>query len=82
MALDRQSVRGDSLYLHDSLQEGNVITISNFAATFPLAEKADSHVLIAGGIGITDLLSRLENCRKCSKTIIFTMWSDRGEGGL
>lgn len=56
VALDRNSTRGGSLYLHDSLQEGSVITISNFEATFPLVEKADRHILIAGGIGITGLL--------------------------
>lgn len=39
VALDRQSTRGGSLFLHENLQEGDTITISNLAATFPLAEK-------------------------------------------
>lgn len=57
VALDRDSSRGGSLYLHESIREGEVITISNFVATFPLAKEADHHTLIAGGIGITGLLA-------------------------
>lgn len=56
VALDRNSTRGGSLYLHDSLQKGSMITICKSAATLPLAEKADRHILIAGDIGIPGLL--------------------------
>jgi MOSC domain-containing protein YiiM/ferredoxin-NADP reductase len=64
VALDRQSSRGGSLFLHESLREGDVITISNFAATFPLAEQADRHILIAGGIGITGLLASVQTLQE------------------
>jgi MOSC domain-containing protein YiiM/ferredoxin-NADP reductase len=57
VALDRQTTRGGSLFLHETLREGDIVTISKFVATFPLANKADHHVLIAGGIGITGLLA-------------------------
>ncbi|CAG7934897.1 unnamed protein product [Penicillium salamii] len=57
VALERRKSRGGSLYLHESLNEGDVVAISNFAATFPLSEEADRHILIAGGIGITGLLA-------------------------
>ncbi|KAJ5682991.1 hypothetical protein N7462_006156 [Penicillium macrosclerotiorum] len=57
VALDRKSTRGGSLYLHDSVQEGHLVTISKLTVTFPLVEKADRHILIAGGIGITGLLA-------------------------
>ncbi|KAJ5205046.1 uncharacterized protein N7498_005925 [Penicillium cinerascens] len=57
VALDRDASRGGSLYLHQTIREGEVITISNFVATFPLAKEADHHTLIAGGIGITGLLA-------------------------
>ncbi|KAJ5786916.1 uncharacterized protein N7503_012128 [Penicillium pulvis] len=57
VALNPQTSRGGSLYLHRALKEGDTITISEFSATFPLATEADRHVLIAGGIGITGLLA-------------------------
>lgn len=57
VALDREASRGGSLYLHDTLQEGDLVTISKFATTFPLVKEADHHILIAGGIGITGLLA-------------------------
>lgn len=57
VACNPKTSRGGSLYLHQTLNEGANLTISNFAVTFPLAPKADRHVLIAGGIGITGLLA-------------------------
>ncbi|KAJ5764794.1 hypothetical protein N7520_004353 [Penicillium odoratum] len=57
VALDPQTSRGGSLYLHRTLNEGDTATISKFSTTFPLAIEADRHVLIAGGVGITGLLA-------------------------
>ncbi|KAJ5314797.1 uncharacterized protein N7443_001681 [Penicillium atrosanguineum] len=57
VALDRDTTRGGSLYLHETISEGDTISISKFASTFPLASEADHHTLIAGGIGITGLLA-------------------------
>jgi len=57
VACDPETSRGGSLYLHQTLQEGAKLTISSFAATFPLAPEADRHVLIAGGVGITGLIA-------------------------
>jgi MOSC domain-containing protein YiiM/ferredoxin-NADP reductase len=67
VALDRQSTRGGSLFLHENLQEGDTITISNLAATFPLAEKVDRHILIAGGIGITGLLASAQRLQQTNQ---------------
>lgn len=67
VALDRQSTRGGSLFLHENLQEGDTITISNLAATFPLAEKVDRHILIAGGIGITGLLASAQSLQQTNQ---------------
>lgn len=67
VALDRESTSGGSLFLHENLQEGDTTTISNFAATFPLAEKADSHILIAGGIGITGLLASAQKLQQTNQ---------------
>ncbi|KAJ5912293.1 hypothetical protein N7504_001176 [Penicillium tannophilum] len=68
VALNPQTSRGGSLYLHRALKEGDTITISEFSATFPLATEADRHILIAGGIGITGLLaSARELQQKCQR---------------
>lgn len=48
--------RGGSAYLHDALASGHQLDISTPRNCFAL-EEAESYVLIAGGIGITPLLS-------------------------
>ena len=49
--------RGGSAFVHETLRAGDVITISTPRNNFGLQENADHSVLIAGGIGITPLLS-------------------------
>ena len=49
--------RGGSVWMHDSLRVGQVLRASTPVQDFPLEESADHSVLIAGGIGITPLLS-------------------------
>ncbi len=49
--------RGGSRAMHDRVQEGDSLTISAPRNNFLLNENADHTVLIAGGIGITPLLS-------------------------
>jgi vanillate O-demethylase ferredoxin subunit len=59
--------RGGSSYIHETLRAGDVITISQPRNNFVLKEEAIHSVLIAGGIGITPLLSmirRLETLRR------------------
>lgn len=48
--------RGGSLEVHEALQVGTVVTISTPRNNFELT-RADRYVLVAGGIGITPLLS-------------------------
>lgn len=48
---------GGSAYLHDRISIGDTLEVSAPSNRFPLAENAGEHVLIAGGIGITPLLS-------------------------
>jgi ferredoxin-NADP reductase/fatty acid desaturase len=48
--------RGGSLEVHEALQVGKVVTVSTPRNNFELA-KADRYVLVAGGIGLTPLLS-------------------------
>jgi tetrachlorobenzoquinone reductase len=59
--------RGGSSFLHDHVRVGDILTVSAPKNNFPLREDAESSVLIAGGIGITPLLSmirRLEALRR------------------
>lgn len=53
--------RGGSASVHEQLKEGDVLTISAPRNLFPVAEKASSHLLLAGGIGITPLMAMAEH---------------------
>lgn len=55
--LREKESRGGSLWMHENVDEGDTLTISVPRNNFPLAEDADTHLLIAGGIGITPVLS-------------------------
>ena len=48
---------GASGWMHDALQVGSVIEASAPANNFTLDQKAGAHILVAGGIGITPVLS-------------------------
>ncbi len=48
---------GGSAFMHTQVKEGQTLTASGPINTFPLSKKASYHKLIAGGIGITPLLS-------------------------
>lgn len=49
--------RGGSRQLHDTVKAGDVIEISAPRNSFPVHDEAKRHVFIAGGIGITPILS-------------------------
>lgn len=49
--------RGGSAELHESVQLGDLVRISGPRNNFPLADDATRHVFVAGGIGITPILS-------------------------
>lgn len=51
--------RGGSVFVHDMLRAGDVLAISGPRNNFDLEENAAHSVLIAGGIGITPLLSMI-----------------------
>ena len=51
--------RGGSLYLHEHIQEGDVLEIQLPKNAFPMATSANHSILIAGGIGITPILSMM-----------------------
>lgn len=51
--------RGGSVYMHEQINEGDTIQILAPKNEFPMASNADHSILIAGGIGITPILSML-----------------------
>jgi phthalate 4,5-dioxygenase reductase subunit len=51
--------RGGSMSLTDSVKEGDLITASGPNNQFPLDPKAKEYLFIAGGIGITPMLSMM-----------------------
>lgn len=53
---DRQGA-GGSIFMHDMLKSGDVIEVSHPRNAFPLNEQSPSSLLLAGGIGITPILS-------------------------
>ncbi|MDD1534740.1 MULTISPECIES: PDR/VanB family oxidoreductase [unclassified Bradyrhizobium] len=60
IAVNRDAAgRGGSNFVHDSFKAGNIVTISMPRNNFALREDAESSLLIAGGIGITPLLSMI-----------------------
>lgn len=52
--------RGGSVTLHESVNVGDRLTISEPRNLFPLEHSATHHLLIAGGIGVTPLLCMAE----------------------
>ncbi len=51
--------RGGSSFIHETLRAGDVVSISQPKNNFVLEENASHSVLIAGGIGVTPLLSMI-----------------------
>ncbi len=52
--------RGGSQAMHEQVHEGDVLTISAPRNQFPLQPRADKHLLLAGGIGITPIKAMAE----------------------
>lgn len=63
-----ESSKGGSCYMH-SRQVGDVLAIGNPRNNFPLHWEATHHVLIAGGIGITPLLSMAHHLQARQRSI-------------
>ena len=56
--------RGGSAFVHKSLRVGDEIEVSQPRNNFKLNDDADSHVFVAGGIGITPFISMAHHCRR------------------
>lgn len=59
--LDQPGGRGGSRSMHQEVQIGDVLTISEPRCHFALHEEATESVLLAGGIGITPILAMAEH---------------------
>lgn len=55
---------GGSAFMHDRLGEGDSLTSSLPRNTFPLNESARQHLFVAGGIGITPILSMVQRAHR------------------
>ncbi|MFP3563515.1 PDR/VanB family oxidoreductase [Paraburkholderia sp. SIMBA_030] len=56
--------RGGSAYVHESLQAGDRLRISEPRSLFALSAEATCHRFIAGGIGITPILGMIRWCHR------------------
>lgn len=59
--------RGGSKAMHD-FKQGSLLTIGAPRNNFPISDKAGFHLLLAGGIGITPLLSMARELKRQSKS--------------
>ncbi len=55
---------GGSAYMFDQVQVGDLLTVSEPKNLFKLAADAEHHLLIAGGIGITPILSMVQTLKR------------------
>lgn len=60
--------RGGSQFVHDNIRAGDLITVSHPRNNFTLHEAAEHSVLIAGGIGITPLLSMVRRLEQLGRS--------------
>ncbi len=61
------SSRGGSSFVHGSITAGDMIAISSPRNNFALREDAEHSVLIAGGIGITPLMSMIRRLERLAR---------------
>jgi ferredoxin-NADP reductase len=66
--LKDKASRGGSRAVHEQLRVGMALTISAPRNNFPLHEEADHSVLIAGGIGITPILSMAQRLQALGRS--------------
>jgi ferredoxin-NADP reductase len=67
VALPRES-RGGARYIHEFVRRGDTVAVSTPRNNFPLVADANAYCFIAGGIGITPLLSMVKWCISHSKS--------------
>lgn len=72
--------QGGSLSMHEDVHEGDTLPTSLPSNAFPLVENAKSHLFIAGGIGVTPILSMIRSFGELPpapwKLIYLTRWRE------
>jgi ferredoxin-NADP reductase len=61
--LQVEESRGGSVFMHENVEDGATLEISDPVNLFPIAHTARKHVMIAGGIGITPFMAMLAKLR-------------------
>ena len=61
--------RGGSLWLHDKVKSGDVLQVEEPRNDFPMHASEGKVVLLAGGIGVTPLLSMATYCRAIGQPV-------------
>lgn len=78
--------RGGSRHIHDTVRAGDMMDVAEPRNLFPLAPEARHHLLLAGGIGVTPMMSMIEELRAqgqsfelhyCTTTAERTAFRDR-----
>jgi ferredoxin-NADP reductase len=64
IAVLREKLGEASRRLHDAVRVGEVVEVSLPRNHFPLAEAAERHLLLAGGIGITPIMAMIAELRR------------------
>lgn len=62
--------RGGSAFIHESLRAGDTVNVRSPKNLFRLHEDAPSYVLIAGGIGITPILTMADRLQSIGKDYV------------
>jgi ferredoxin-NADP reductase len=60
--------RGGSGFVHDTIRAGDIVTIARPRNNFALREDVEHAVLIAGGIGITPLMSMIRRLKDLNRS--------------
>jgi vanillate O-demethylase ferredoxin subunit len=70
IAVNKDSAgRGGSSFVHDHLKVGDIVRVSIPRNNFALCEEAEHTILIAGGIGITPLLSMVHRLQALGRSV-------------
>ena len=62
IAVLRETLGEASRRLHDEIRVGDTVEVSPPRNHFPLADGAERHLLLAGGIGITPIMAMIRHC--------------------
>lgn len=64
-----ENSQGGSLFMHEQVRQNDILEVSGPQCEFPLDLSASRSVLVAGGIGITAMLSMLRALRSAGKDV-------------